>query len=137
MLYEVITQAKLVNDKWEFNLTGIKPLLYNLPEVVQGVKDNQTIYVVEGEKDVQTLKKHKKIATCNTHGAGEGKWLSHYNDYLINSNVIIISDNDSVGKCFSKEIANNLVEVRITSYNVCYTKLLRKRPMRENNYLYA
>ncbi|NLB81971.1 MAG: DUF927 domain-containing protein [Clostridiaceae bacterium] len=105
------TQAHLENGKWIFNLKGITPLLYNLPEVLEGIKDNKPIYIAEGEKDCLTLKKHEKIATCNTHGAGEGKWLSHYNDYLINASVIIIADNDKVGKDFAEEIANNLIGI--------------------------
>ncbi|MDP4153269.1 MAG: DUF927 domain-containing protein [Bacillota bacterium] len=93
---------------WVYNLKGIQPILYNLPAVVQGIQDGQPIYIVEGEKDVETLKKHKKIATCNTHGAGEGKWLSQYNKYLYNSIIIIIQDNDEIGKAFAEEIAESL-----------------------------
>lgn len=123
------TQAQPAeNGKWIYNLKGVTPLLYNLPEVVQGIKDDKIMYVVEGEKDVETLKKHKKIATCNTHGAGEGKWLLHYNDYLKNASIIIIQDNDPIGKSFAKEIANNLVKVAKSVKIIDLTKIITDLP---------
>lgn len=122
------TQAHLEDGKWVYNLKGITPLLYNLPEVTQGIKDNKTIYIVEGEKDADNLKKCNKIATTNTHGAGTGKWLSHYNDHLINSTIVIISDNDAVGKQFSIQIANNLFKKASSVKLVDLTKIFPELP---------
>src|SRR5665648_25741 len=106
---KTFSQAHLnKTGKWEFNLQGVTPLLYNLLEVVKGIKDGKNVYIVEGEKDANNLIKCGRIATTNTHGAGPNKWLQHYNDYLHDSSVIIISDNDNVGKDFSLQIANSL-----------------------------
>lgn len=96
---------------WKFDLKGVAPVLYNLPEVLRAVRDGEPVFVVEGEKDVETLRQHKKTATCNTHGAGKGKWLRSYSDCLKNASVIIIEDHDSVGKEFAQEIAGKLAGV--------------------------
>ena len=37
------------------NITGCKKALYRLPEVLYGIDKNQTIFLVEGEKDANTL----------------------------------------------------------------------------------
>lgn len=85
-----------VTGEWINNLDGVKTVLYNLPEVISAVKNNETIFIVEGEKDVNTLKKCNVTATTSPLGAG--KWKEHYNPYLLNAIVVIIADNDTVGK---------------------------------------
>jgi len=94
---------------WAYNLKGIaKPPLYRLPEVLEAVKGGRAIYIVEGEKDADNLRAKNKIATCGHLGAAPGKWLSHYNDCLHSSHIIIIADNDDVGKKFADEIAQKV-----------------------------
>lgn len=54
---------RFVDNKWESGLKDVPRVLYKLPSVINGVKNSQTIYIVEGEKDVETLLSKKKIAT--------------------------------------------------------------------------
>jgi P4 family phage/plasmid primase-like protien len=89
---------------WIFDLKGVQIFLYNFPEVLT----NDLIYVVEGEKDVETFKKFGKVATCSPHGAGPGKWQAQANKYFKDKAVLIISDNDLAGKDHAIETANNL-----------------------------
>jgi hypothetical protein len=80
------------------------PLLYNLSAL-----QADTIYIVEGEKDVQTLKRFGKAAVSAADGAGgEGKWPASFNDCFRRKAVVIIQDNDVVGKAFAIDVANNL-----------------------------
>src|ERR671914_438649 len=37
---------------WEWNLKGVEPVLYHLPEILKARLKDETIYVLEGEKDV-------------------------------------------------------------------------------------
>lgn len=62
-------------------------------------KDHQTVYIVEGEKDVDNLSALGFCVVSGEHGAGtgEGKWYSEYNTELTGKDVRIIPDNDSVG----------------------------------------
>ena len=46
---------------------AVRPVLYNLPEVIA----NDIIFVVEGEKDCETLRDHGFVGTTNSSGA----WL--------------------------------------------------------------
>lgn len=89
-----------------------RKVIYNLPKVIEGVKNNQTIFIVEGEKDANNLAKWGYITTTTFDGASKSnKWREEYNQYLKAANVIIIPDNDEPGKAHAKNIANNLVKV--------------------------
>lgn len=78
--------------------------LYNLQEVLK--PENQTIYIVEGEKDVKTLIAHGLTATTNHDGAC--KWKDHYNPWLNGKDVVVIGDNDLKGKENSQQICSSL-----------------------------
>jgi len=61
---------------WIYNLDGVRRVLYRLPELLASARTKATVYIVEGEKDVNALYSHDFIATCNPMGAG--KWLDEY-----------------------------------------------------------
>jgi hypothetical protein len=70
------------------------------------LKSTEKIYIVEGEKDVENLQSLGLTATTNPGGAG--KWRTEYNEYLRNRDVVIIPDNDDVGKKHAENIFQNL-----------------------------
>ncbi len=69
-------------------------VLYRLPELI-AADPRETIWIVEGEKDVETLRAKRLSATCNPMGAGA--WKESYNNYLKNRRVVIIPDQDQNG----------------------------------------
>jgi 5S rRNA maturation endonuclease (ribonuclease M5) len=87
---------------WIWNLDGITPVLYRLPELL-AADPKETVWIVEGEKDVEMLRKAGLIATCNPMGAG--KWRSSYNASLKGRTVCIIPDADAPGKKHAEEVA--------------------------------
>lgn len=91
------------SGKWWRGRKG-DPVLYNLP-VVAGA---EFLYIVEGEKDVETLKAAGLPAVCGADGAGPGKWLPQYTETLRGKKVAVIQDNDDIGKAFAIETANAL-----------------------------
>ncbi|MBQ2152333.1 MAG: AAA family ATPase, partial [Clostridia bacterium] len=82
-----------------------KPLLYNS----YACKGSEWLYIVEGEKDVDTLKRYNKAAVSFPDGC-QSKWYNEYSDYFRNKTVAIIQDNDTPGKEFAKRIAAKLFE---------------------------
>jgi hypothetical protein len=50
---------------WIWNLEGVAPLLYRLPEVMEAVANDRVIVVVEGERKVDLLNSWNVPATCN------------------------------------------------------------------------
>src|SRR5690348_5177147 len=91
---------------WAPGMNGGKAMLYHLPEVVAAVKAGKPVFVVEGEKDVETLRARKKIATCSPFGAG--KWRSEYAEVLRGAHVVVIADKDEAGHAHALQIMRSL-----------------------------
>lgn len=87
-------------------------VLYNLLEVKRSIKYGNTVFVVEGEKDVDTLKGIGVVATSSPTGGGNGKdkWLKEYSEHFKGADVVIIADNDKAGKDFSNLVKNSLLD---------------------------
>ena len=82
-------------------------LLYKLPQVAA---ETGTVYIAEGEKDVETLCAWGLTATSNSGGASKGgskKWPTAMNKYLVGKDVVVLADNDENGQAH----ADNLREV--------------------------
>ena len=61
-----------VKDGWVWSVKGVRQVPYRLPELLEAVALERSVFVVEGEKDVLTLARHGIPATCNAGGAH--KW---------------------------------------------------------------
>lgn len=83
-----------------------KRVLYNMPAVGWCHSTDTTLYIVEGERDVDTLNALGIPSTCNVGGAG--KWLPQYTEAVRGLNVVIIADNDDPGRAHAREIARQL-----------------------------
>lgn len=81
---------------------------YRLPELVKA----ETVFLCEGEKDVDNLTAQGLAATCSPDGAGTGsKWRDTYTPYFTGKTVYILQDNDDVGKKFAQYEAEKLSPV--------------------------
>lgn len=89
-------------DGWVYNLDGVPRVLYRLPDLAPA----ELVYVVEGEKDVETLRGRGLTATCNPGGAG--KWRPEFNEYLRGKVVVILPDNDEPGRRHAEQVANSI-----------------------------
>ena len=90
--------------EWLWNVKGIRPVIYHLPEIL---KADETIYFVEGEADVDALRKQKLCATTSPGGAN--KWKAEYASYLAGKRVVIIPDNDNAGYEYAKQVCYSLI----------------------------
>ena len=91
-----------------WGLGDIRPHLYRRGELL-AAPANETVYVPEGEKDVEALRSLGLIATCNPMGAG--KWRQEYADDLAGRHVVIIPDADAPGRRHAQEVAGSVVGV--------------------------
>lgn len=75
-------------------------IIYRLENVKKAISEKKPVYVVEGEKDVETLERLGYCATCNPGGAtkagdaGGCKWKDGHSAHLLGADVIILPDND-------------------------------------------
>jgi 5S rRNA maturation endonuclease (ribonuclease M5) len=91
---------------WKWGFGGVRRTLYRLPEVLEAIRNGKPLYVVEGEKDVESIRRVGAIATCNPGGAG--KWCPEYTEFLRGAQVFIVSDRDEPGQRHAAEIARQL-----------------------------
>ena len=77
---------------WSWKLGDVRRVLFRLPQVLAA----DTVFVVEGEKDVQTLEAAGVVATTNSGGATQ-PWLPEYTAALTGKSVVVIPDNDRPG----------------------------------------
>jgi len=91
---------------WLNGLGGVKPVLYRLPELLKAVQRGETVFIPEGEKDVDNLVRLGLAATCNPMGAG--KWRDHYSNWLKGAKVVILPDNDEPGRKHAQQVAQSL-----------------------------
>ena len=87
---------------WINNLEGVRRVLYRLPEVIAA----DEVFVVEGERDVETLRDWGLTATCNPGGAG--KWRDEYSTVLAGKKIVIIPDKDPPGQAHAKAAAESI-----------------------------
>jgi hypothetical protein len=86
-------------------MEGVTRELYHLPRLLAASMED-TVYVVEGEKDVHTLEALGVVATTNPGGAT--KWLPRYSDTLRGRPVVIIPDNDTPGEAHAAVVSQAL-----------------------------
>lgn len=70
--------------------------------------DDGLIFCVEGEKDADTLAGLGYTAVSGENGAGPGKWLPEYTEELRERVVVVLADNDTVGREYGEECAQAL-----------------------------
>jgi putative DNA primase/helicase len=93
---------------WVWNLQGINPVLYRLPELLSG-NPKESVFVVEGEKDADKLASLGFVSTTNPMGAG--KWRPEYADALRGRDVVLLPDNDRQGHEHMESVALSLLGV--------------------------
>ena len=89
-------------DGWQFNRNGIAPTLYASEKPLP-----DAVFLVEGEKDVDTLKACG-VPACSVPNGAKSKWEPQFTDMLRGKEVYIIPDNDAPGMELAKRAANEL-----------------------------
>ena len=86
---------------------GFAPVPYRLPEVLEAVAEGRTVYIAEGEEDVNAAWRSGVPATCNS--AGAGKWRPEHAQCLKGARrVVIIADRDAPGFRHAAQVAESL-----------------------------
>jgi 5S rRNA maturation endonuclease (ribonuclease M5) len=83
------------NGEWNYSLGDTPRVLYNLPAVLAAKSNGEEVWLVEGEKDADTLIALGLTATTTPNGAGG--WLQIHTEALAGAKVEIIADNDEAG----------------------------------------
>lgn len=92
---------------WIPNLKGVRLVLYRLRELLK--RETETIFICEGEKDVESVEGLGLLATCNPMGAG--KWRAEYSEAIRGRAAVILPDNDQPGRAHAAVVAADLLRV--------------------------
>lgn len=94
-------------------------LIYRQPELEAAVAAGQTVYIVEGEKDADTMWRLGLAATTNAGGGTKDKWkdghTAHFRDA---AEVVILPDNDTTGEGHGEEVYRAVARVAKAAYVV-------------------
>ena len=96
------TWKHLKGSTWEKGRNNILPGLYQSQPDLPGI-----FFLVEGEKDVDNLKKAEMVAVSLPDGA-QSKWEDSYDAVFKGKQVVIIPDNDEPGKKYAQMCAEKL-----------------------------
>jgi putative DNA primase/helicase len=91
---------------WAWNLKGVRPVPYRLPQLLEAIANDKTIFIAEGEKCVDRLVTAGLAATCNAGGAG--KWRDELVPHFTGAKVVILPDNDHAGRKHAALVAQRL-----------------------------
>ena len=105
---------KFVQSRWEagawtFGLNGTRRVPYRLREVLEGIANDRTIFLVEGEKDVETLRANGFVATTSPGGANG--WKGEYAGFFRGARVAVLPDNDPPGNLYAAAVVKSLTPV--------------------------
>lgn len=106
--------AKRNGRAWSLTLPdGTKAgagILYRLPELLASAPD--AVYVVEGEKDAESLHSLGLTGTCNS--GGSGKWTPQHAAWLAGRDVIVVADRDAAGQKHALEVVESLMPIALS-----------------------
>jgi 5S rRNA maturation endonuclease (ribonuclease M5) len=87
------SQERWEDGEWKPGMRDVRRVLYHLPELLR--LGDETVYIVEGEKDADNLMRDGAFATSLVGGAG--KWRDEYLEFFTDREVVIIPDQDDAG----------------------------------------
>lgn len=97
----------LENNRFTYGLKGQNrkelKAIYGSPEAIKkAIRENKPVFIVEGEKDTNTLNRQGYTATFTFGGVND--WQSDFAGLLRDADVIILADNDTPGKAVAQRI---------------------------------
>jgi hypothetical protein len=95
-----------IRDGWVWGVKDARRVIYRLPDVLEALASERTIFIAEGEKDVDALWRIGVPATCNV--AGAKKWRPEDSAFLKDADVVIVPDGDEPGRDHERLVSASL-----------------------------
>lgn len=96
---------------WIWNLDGVRRVPYRLPELREAIARGEIIFVVEGEKDVESLVALGLCATTSAQGAG-WEWPASWSAFFRGAiRVVLLCDCDGAGRAAAAQRAGIVATV--------------------------
>ena len=111
-----------VNDRYQFGKGECIETLYNIYNLVKTVRNGFPVFIVEGEKDVNTL---TSLGLTATTAGSASDWKKEYAQFFTGAKVIILPDNDEPGLGLKNKIIKDLKHYA-HSVQWCITSNMKK-----------
>lgn len=98
---------------WDWTLGDVRLVLYRLPELLRA-SPVEWVFVVAGEKDVESLRAIGVTATTNVGGEAR-PWLADYSRALSGRFVAVVEDGDGTGRRHADEVCGSLLDHGVQS----------------------
>ncbi|MFA7265816.1 MAG: DUF3987 domain-containing protein [Candidatus Nanopelagicales bacterium] len=82
-------------------MNGVPRVLYRLPALISAVKKSRRVWIVEGEKDANTLHELGEVATTS---GGATSWRPEFAQHFKGARVTICPDQDEPGRKYAAEV---------------------------------
>ena len=107
------------NGGWIWNLQGVSMILYRLREVI----DADEVFIVEGEKDVETLRAWGSSRPATQEAQGNGAMSTR--SILTRKKAIVLQDDDEPGRKHARAVAESVAECAWRLSVLCHSKTRR------------
>lgn len=95
------------SGSWIWKMKGVTRVLYKLPAVLAAIRTYKKVFLVEGEKDADSLARIGLTGTSIT-GGSSAPWNKSYSEVLNKTTVVILPDNDDPGRKFATRVHTQL-----------------------------
>lgn len=107
-----VQRQPIGDGQWKWSIEGTRRVPYHLPAVIRAVAGGQVVWLVEGEKDADTLTEMGQVATCTAQGAESlDKSATELAAALTGAEVRIVADNDDAGRRYAAQAMGLLAPV--------------------------
>ena len=96
--------------EWVWTLKDAPVFPYMLPELLAAPME-EPVFLVEGEKDVENLRRLGERVVATTLPMGAGKWRPEFGEYFAGRWVILVPDDDKPGEEGAAKVAGELFGV--------------------------
>lgn len=101
-----IRYGRIVDGNFTTGKGDIPGELYNITAIKDAVEKNRTVFYVEGEKDVETLRSFGLTAVT---AGGTADWKSSFAKYFIGvHDLVILADQDTPGAELAEKVSRDL-----------------------------
>jgi 5S rRNA maturation endonuclease (ribonuclease M5) len=90
---------------WTWSLNGTRRVPYRLPELIEAIALEKTVFLVEGEKDAERL---RSLGLAATTTGGAKSWKDEHAEFFRGAQVVIIPDRDRPGEDYARTAAQSL-----------------------------
>lgn len=103
-----ILYGYIEKNQCSYKVPGKERYLYNLKDLKEAIAEGKPVYIVEGEKDVDTMRGLGLVAT--TAGSA-GDWKKKFAKYFKGAWVTVLPDNDAQGQKMADRVENDIKDL--------------------------